>query len=77
MHQDSTFRKFSSGWYCPVKISLSYHWLGDSNMKLLQVVLLKNSFLKTFGEGKGDLNTFNSSKLVHVLTLKTFTSGVF
>jgi hypothetical protein len=46
-------------------------------MKLLQVVLLKNSFYKTFGEEKGDLNNFNHSKFVHVLTLKDFVSGVF
>jgi hypothetical protein len=65
------------GWYCPAKISLSYHWLGDSNLKLLQVVLLKNSFLKTIGKEKGDLNTFNNSKCVHVLILKTFATGVF
>jgi hypothetical protein len=30
-----------------------------------------------FGEEKGDLNTFNSSKFVHVLTLKAFASVVF
>jgi hypothetical protein len=51
--------------------------LGDSNLKLLQVVLPKNSFWKTIGEEKGDLNKFNHSNFVHVLTLKAFASGVF
>jgi hypothetical protein len=67
----------SLGRYYPAKIILSYHWLGDSNLKLLQVVLLKNNFLKTNGKEKGDLNTFNKRKCVHVLTLKTFATGGF
>jgi hypothetical protein len=42
-HDNTSENKFWV-WYCTVKISLSYHWLVDSNLKPLQVVSLKNSF---------------------------------
>jgi hypothetical protein len=41
------------------------------------VVSLKNTFQKTNGKENGDLDIINSSEFVHVLTLKTFASGVF
>jgi hypothetical protein len=51
-------------------------WLGDSNTKLLQVALLQKHFQNSNGDKNSDLVKFNSSKCVHISSLKFFGSRV-
>jgi hypothetical protein len=48
--------------------------IGDSNTKLLQVVSLQNHFQNSNDDQNSDLSKFNSSKFVHISSLKTFDS---
>jgi hypothetical protein len=51
--------------------------MGDSNTKLLQVVSLQKLFLNSIGAQISDSIKFNSSKFVHMSSLKTVDSRVF
>jgi hypothetical protein len=71
------FPKMLLVWHCSEKFGLWTHWIEDSNMKLLQVVSLKNSFYNSNEVQNSDLTKFNSSKFVHVSSLNFFDFRMF